>query len=226
MTVSGAGAAETLPASVADAAEVLGYAEVDDSDDPREMRQLTSAQEMRALTHPIRLALLEVLSLEGAMTATEAGERIGESATTCSFHLRQLAKYGFVEEAGGGAGRRRPWKVVQRGLRLSGVADVEQSIAANELRRLVMSRWLQRDEQWSAVQHLDPVWAEIPDAMQIVAYLTADEAATVQAEITALLERFRDRLTDASLRPAAARPIESVLMMHPLLSPHPLPTES
>ena len=47
----------------------------------------------------------------GAMTATELGERIGETPTTCSFHLRQLAKYGFVEEAGGGQGRSRPWRM-------------------------------------------------------------------------------------------------------------------
>ncbi len=213
MSISDAAAAETLPPSLG------GAAEVDDSNDSREMRELTSAQEMRALTHPIRLALLEVLSIEGAMTATEAGERIGESATTCSFHLRQLAKYGFVEEAGGGAGRRRPWKVVQRSMRLSGIGGVEQSIAANELRRLVMGRWLQRNEQWSAVQHLDPVWADIPEAMEIVAYLTADETTAIQEEITALLERFRDRLTDPSRRPSGSRPIESVIMMHPLLGP-------
>ena len=213
MSISDAAAAETLPPSLG------GAAEVDDSNDSREMRELTSAQEMRALTHPIRLALLEVLSIEGAMTATEAGERIGESATTCSFHLRQLAKYGFVEEAGGGAGRRRPWKVVQRSMRLSGIGGVEQSLAANELRRLVMGRWLQRNEQWSAVQHLDPVWADIPEAMEIVAYLTADETTAVQEEITALLERFRDRLTDPSRRPSGSRPIESVIMMHPLLGP-------
>jgi hypothetical protein len=82
-----------------------------------------------------------------------------------------------------------------------------------------MGRWLQRNEQWSAVQHLDPVWADIPEAMEIVAYLTADETTAVQEEITALLERFRDRLTDPSRRPSGSRPIESVIMMHPLLGP-------
>ena len=59
----------------------------------------------------MRIALFEVLALGGAMTATQ----IGESATTCSFHLRQLAKYGFVEEAGGGTGRSRPWRLTPVG---------------------------------------------------------------------------------------------------------------
>ena len=66
-----------------------------------DVRQLTDSQTLRALTHPVRIALIEALLLGGAMTATEVGERISESPTTCSFHLRQLAKYGFVEEAGG-----------------------------------------------------------------------------------------------------------------------------
>lgn len=59
------------------------------------------------LRGPVRLALLEVLTFRGPLTATEAGQLIEESPTTCSFHLRQLAKYGFVEEGWGGAGRRR-----------------------------------------------------------------------------------------------------------------------
>ncbi|HXC45240.1 MAG TPA: helix-turn-helix domain-containing protein, partial [Solirubrobacteraceae bacterium] len=78
--------------------------------EPPEVRELSDARTMRALSHPVRLALIETLGLAGPLTATQAGERIGESPTTCSFHLRQLAKYGFVEEAGGGSGRARPWR--------------------------------------------------------------------------------------------------------------------
>src|ERR1700689_5918445 len=79
--------------------------------DEHELRKITDARTLRALAHPVRIALFEELALGGAMTATQVGERIGESATTCSFHLRQLAKYGFVEGAGGGTGPSRPWRV-------------------------------------------------------------------------------------------------------------------
>src|ERR1700677_5032717 len=78
-------------------------------EDPQ-IRKITDARTLRALAHPVRIALFEELALGGAMTATAIGERIGETATTCSFHLRQLAKYGFVEEAGRGKGRARPWR--------------------------------------------------------------------------------------------------------------------
>jgi DNA-binding transcriptional ArsR family regulator len=182
-----------------------------------ELRQLTGAQEIRALTHPVRLALLEVLSLDGPLTATEAGERIGETATTCSFHLRQLAKYGFVEEAGGGSGRRRPWKLVSRGMTFSGLGDVERSIAANELSHLLMDRWLHRSEQWRRVQHLEPDWAEVTGAAQYVAYLTAEETDAIRRELSAIFDRFREREQDPSKRPDGARAIEAVAFVHPIV---------
>ena len=84
---------------------------------------------MRALAHPVRLALLEVLADEGRLTATEAGEKVGESPANASFHLRQLAKYGFVEEAEGGTGRRRPWKLKHLGLRFTDVHEDPETAA-------------------------------------------------------------------------------------------------
>ncbi|MFE6968327.1 winged helix-turn-helix domain-containing protein [Isoptericola sp. NPDC057653] len=62
------------------------------------------AQTLRALGHPVRLKLVDAL-LPGPLSATEAGEAIGETATTCSFHLRQLARCGLVEEHETGPGR-------------------------------------------------------------------------------------------------------------------------
>jgi DNA-binding transcriptional ArsR family regulator len=66
---------------------------------------------LRALTHPVRQRLLRTLAGAGRATATELAERVGESPANCSWHLRQLARYGFVTEAGGGAGRQRPWRI-------------------------------------------------------------------------------------------------------------------
>src|ERR1700735_3161206 len=127
----------------------------DDPDRPGEkrgqpaMRQVSDAKTMRALSHPVRIALLEVLGVEGPMTATELGERIGESPTTCSFHLRQLAKYGFVEEAGGGKGRARPWRMTSIGFSFASTHDdPESEIAANALAQLFRDRYLQRYRTW------------------------------------------------------------------------------
>ena len=103
---------------------------------------------MRALAHPVRIALLEALTIHGQLTATEAGEIVGESPANTSFHLRQLAKYGFVEEAEGGTGRRRPWKRKHLGMSFTEVhADPETAAAARELSRVWSHRYLERAEK-------------------------------------------------------------------------------
>src|SRR6185369_17616256 len=74
---------------------------------------------LRALTHPLRLELLELLSTTGPATAAHCGRVLGVPQANCSFHLRQLAKYGFVEDAGPGADQReRRWRVPEGGPRI------------------------------------------------------------------------------------------------------------
>ena len=67
---------------------------------------------LRALAHPVRLAILERLQGEGPATATELGEVVGISPSAASYHLRSLARFGLVDDAGGGTGRNRPWRSV------------------------------------------------------------------------------------------------------------------
>src|ERR1700723_3622052 len=72
--------------------------------------RLCDPRALRAYAHPLRLALMGLLRREGPQTATQAAQALGESVPSCSFHLRQLAKYGLVEEAGGGRAREKPWR--------------------------------------------------------------------------------------------------------------------
>src|SRR5215217_7648436 len=100
-------------------------------------RELTDPKAMRALAHPVRLALLEALADAGTLTATEAGERVGKSPANASLHLRQLAKYGYVVEAEGGTGRKRPWKLKNLGMRRTDVhEDAELAAAARALQHV------------------------------------------------------------------------------------------
>ena len=72
---------------------------------------IKSVGELKALSHPLRLDLLEAVTIHRQLTATQAAEIVGESPANCSWHLRQLAKYGFLEEVPGTTGRQRPWHV-------------------------------------------------------------------------------------------------------------------
>src|SRR5262245_56618800 len=96
--------------------------------------ELTDPRAMRAYAHPTRLALVGLLRREGPRTATQAAEAIGESVASCSFHLRQLAKYALVEEVEGQHGRAKPWRATAIFTTWrADSADAETSAAATHL---------------------------------------------------------------------------------------------
>ena len=185
-----------------------------------QLRAVSDARTLRALAHPVRIALLEALVFGGAMTATEVGERIGESPTTCSFHLRQLAKYGFVEEAGGGKGRARPWKLTTIGFSLT-ASDPESELAAISLLRLLRERQLDRYRTWLETRASYPRrWRAAADDSEYIFYLTVEELEQLNADLSAMLvPRFRERLADPSQRPAGSVPVELLLFSYPVAHP-------
>ena len=167
---------------------------------------------MRALAHPVRLALLDALGVRGPLTATEAGEAIGESPTTCSFHFRQLAKYGFVEEAEGGTGRQRPWRAVHTGMRFTDVQDdPDTALAATTLANVFRERWFARARAGLDQRAAMPEeWRRVTGMDQFTLYVTPDEMKAFNDEMLALCDRFRERLADPSTRPEGSRAIEHV----------------
>jgi DNA-binding transcriptional ArsR family regulator len=187
-----------------------------------ELRQLDDARTLRALAHPVRIALVEALSIGGPMTATEVGEQIGETPTTCSFHLRQLAKYGFVEEAGGGKGRSRPWRMTSIGHTIASTHDDPQTaIAASTLVRLIRERQLDRYRAWRETQSTYPrEWRDAAGDSEYVFYLTAQELDDLNKELLALLRpRVLERLTDPSQRPPGSVPVEMLIFSYPMELP-------
>lgn len=192
-------------------------------------RRLTDPQTMRALAHPVRLALLEALTLHGELTATQAAEVIQETPTTCSFHLRQLAKYGFVEETGGGPGRARPWRAVNVGFTfVPELDDPVADVAGDRLSELTLGRQLDRHAAWRRDRRALPEqWRRVGGTTQTVWWVTPAEATELEAEIAALGMRFRDRLVDPTRRPEGSAAVEVVALTHVLpLDTDPLPVDS
>jgi hypothetical protein len=181
---------------------------------------------MRALAHPLRWALLEALLHAGTLTATQAGEILGETPANCAFHLRTLGKYGLVEEAGGGKGRERPWRRAITGLtmELSG-DDPKTAAAAGILNNFWTNTTLDRAR--AALQNyanLAPEWREALVSTQSTRYVTVAEAKELQDELMAVLDRFAERNEDPSLRPPDALPIEYLALSYPLQNLLSIPT--
>ena len=166
--------------------------------------RLEGAAAMRALAHPTRIALIEALRLHDTLTATEASAVIGVSPTNCAFHLRALARYGFVEEVGTGPGRRRPWRALDVPLVFSDVQPDEQSAAAaRALSDVLIKHWLGRLQSAQATRHdQPPEWQEVLGGSQTVAHVTVDELRELVADVREVVGRYDDRQRDVSRRPA------------------------
>ena len=193
------------------------------SEERPEPRKLTDARTLRALAHPVRIALYEELAYGGAMTATELGKRIGATPTACSFHLRQLAKYGFVEEAGGGKGRARPWRLASPGWNIPAAAqDPETQIAGDAVLRLSRERAFARYQRWQETKAGYPrEWHEAADDSDYLTYVTPEELQQLNQELHAVLGRFWERLADPAKRPPGALPVETLLLSYPIEPPRP-----
>jgi Helix-turn-helix domain len=189
--------------------------------DPRLPRyQLNDPAVMRALAHPLRWELLEALEHAGTLTATQAGDVLGETPANCAFHLRTLAKYGLVEEAGGGKGRERPWRRAISGMTMTTAhEDPTTAAAAEVLTEFVMTELLNRARTALLAKPTlpDDLQNELGSS-QNLRYVTPAEAKQLQSDLAAVLDRFCERSDDPALRPPGALPIEWLLLTYPVLN--------
>lgn len=178
---------------------------------------ITDARAMRALAHPLRVALLDAIRRDGEITATRAAELFDESPGNMSWHLQTLAKYGFVEEAGDGRGRRRPWRVTSESRRFeTGMTDPDAAAAGEALERAFLAR---NDEQlrewWSRRQTYPVKWRRAAFMSDSIRYVTAEELTSIMDEINAIFDRLADR-EDKQARPPGALPVHLYAHGHPL----------
>jgi DNA-binding transcriptional ArsR family regulator len=179
--------------------------------------QLTDPRALRAVAHPVRLALISQLRRRGPLTATQASELVGESPSSCSFHLRQLAKYGLVEEAGGGRGRERPWRATSQITDWPAISEVPGfAPAAQLLETVIAERYFQRLMHWLERRSGEPPeWQEAAAFGDQGLYLTADELAELARGLYALGERFFPRTSNPELRPKGARRVGFLQLAFP-----------
>lgn len=180
--------------------------------------QLSDPKALRAVAHPIRVELLGLLRRVGPLTATQAAERIGEVPASCSFHLRQLAKYGLVEEAGGGRGRERPWRATAISTEWSARGEDAASDAAGAmLTRVVLERYFENAIEWVERQPAEPrEWVESASIGDAAVHMTAAELREVEANFRALVEPYLQRLEAGEEPPAGSRPVHLISLAFPM----------
>jgi hypothetical protein len=179
--------------------------------------ELSDPRAMRAYAHPVRMALLGLLRTHGPMTATQAAERLGESSGTCSFHFRQLAKYGFCEEAGGGKGREKPWRATATFTTWSSTpADPERAEAEYHLNVVVVQRYFDLIARWLANRGEEPPeWQQAFGFGDLALPMTADELNGLRDEVQALIRPYVARITGEAEAPDDARRVNLVHFAFP-----------
>ncbi|PWJ09111.1 transcriptional regulator [Streptomyces sp. NWU49] len=168
---------------------------MDDTQDSR-IRSL-DARSLRGLAHPLRMQLLNVLRRNGPATASQLAAKLGESSGATSYHLRQLAAHGFVEDVPEhGKGRERWWKAVHKGVRFDdalledrdpevrGAADLFLHEVANQHTREVAT-WLGGNDDWSES------WRRASDMSDWTLRLTPELADELVHKMHDLVESYR-----------------------------------
>ncbi len=179
--------------------------------------ELTDPQAIRALSHPLRLDLIELLGA-GPATAAECARALGSTQASCSFHLRQLAKYGFVAEAPPGDDKReRRWQLLDYEQNWSSddpalTGALDQVFARREAGRLI---------DWSTRRASEPgEWQRASMLGGATVALTPDEVDEIMrrfgAVMAELVPKFGDRIGDRSAWPDGARPVRILLAATPL----------
>jgi hypothetical protein len=174
-----------------------------------EAPRITDPKALRALAHPLRWQLMEIVDREDSVTATRCAQETGESVANCSYHLNTLAKYGFVEQAAGGQGREKPW---QRGRQKFSVdsldLDADGKVAAQAAAGAFLDFELNQIKERQLTVHLDPPeWQAAVGQDKSKVYLTPDELEELRRGMRELLDEFLDRRDKPELRPEGARQV-------------------
>jgi DNA-binding transcriptional ArsR family regulator len=182
-------------------------------------RLLDDPLSIRALAHPLRLELQSIVGRSGKITAAEAARELGISHALASHHLRQLAKYGFVEQVDGADARERPWRVVHTSYSAEGIderaggaaalAVLEQVTAERAVEDLI--DWHERRGEWSEG------WRAHTGVGRSTLYLTESELVGLTEAMDALLAEYVEErpLDDVTSRPEGSVPVEFTLMVVP-----------
>lgn len=198
----------------------------DDGMAPRKAREqandrILDTEALKGLAHPLRIAIFEALSTYGPATASGLGVRLDESSGATSYHLRQLAKHGFVREVEGrGTGRERWWERVPGGVTVSEMEFEERSAGREASRRVSNAFERMRADQLRAfndrgLETFGPEWLLPAQLSTANLRLTADEFADLTERLDAafgeITDQFRNRRTPGS------RPVQVHLNSFPIV---------
>jgi DNA-binding transcriptional ArsR family regulator len=152
---------------------------------------------LRALAHPLRMRIIAVLRREGPATATTLAERLGESSGATSYHLRSLARAGFVTEIPDrGTRRERWWQAAQEMTSWQPehfLDDPEDRAAAQWFSGYLGRQAMEWIDDWIRQrEHAEPAWIAAADQSDLLVHMTPDQVRAMLREVHEAIFRHRD----------------------------------
>jgi DNA-binding transcriptional ArsR family regulator len=181
--------------------------------------RVTEVEALRAIAHPLRGRLLGALRETGPATATELAERFDESSGATSYHLRQLARYGFIVEDEEQASRReRRWRAAAKFTSWDDEDFIEQpggreaADAVHDLQRRARDR---RDRQWrDRMLTWDRAWLRSAGMSDVEARLTPEATRRLQDKVLEMVARLETESADSTEAATVAVFIQAI-PVHP-----------
>lgn len=185
-----------------------------DAENPRREERILDAGALRALAHPLRVKIYDILSQYGPQTASMLADRLGESSGSTSYHLRALAKHDLIREVEGrGTARERWWERPRGGVSFWN-PEVSRTPSGRAATQIVMSEFFRhRQEQLlefiaSGLGSPEEPWHEASLISTASAFLTAEQTLELSKKIQALIDEavdtYRDQ-TGEGVRPVTIR---------------------
>jgi DNA-binding transcriptional ArsR family regulator len=157
-------------------------------------RREITVEELKALAHPLRQRILYHLASVGTANATSIAATFAESTGSTSYHLRQLERFGFVEEdEERRSGRERWWRLVPLDIRglVEGEPDTEEARETGErLGRMRLERDRELVDRYLANRHRMGDWEDAAMFSSSIARLTPAELERFTEEYVELLKRY------------------------------------
>lgn len=105
---------------------------------PGDVLTIGRAEQLKALGHPLRLRVLEVLGESGEqLTNRELAIRLGVDPGHLHFHVRMLANAGLIERVDGGRRREKPYRAVAAQIRVA--PELLKTGLANDARTAMLN---------------------------------------------------------------------------------------
>ncbi|NJP88563.1 helix-turn-helix transcriptional regulator [Nonomuraea sp. FMUSA5-5] len=166
------------------------------------------ARGLRALAHPVRVQLVDLLRKHGPSTATRLAERLGVNSGTASYHLRRLGAAGFVEEdLERGNARERWWRSVHRATRLTGeeLAEREPEAVLAYMQSVAALYNLRVQRALNEMQTMPREWRGVLDLSSHALRLTPEEGLRLREELDEVISRYRRDVPGEPAPDGAAR---------------------